>query len=140
MKKNLNRTLLLTAAALTLSAAAAYGQIKITANIPFAFRTGGTMHAAGTYDVIAISSIHKVLALRDESTGKAVMLGLGTPEGGSTVGQSHPRLVFRCGNERGCVLSEVWTNDGYGQSYGARPKSSEPEHLAVVYLGTDARQ
>jgi hypothetical protein len=134
MKKNMNRTLMLTAAALTIGAAAIYGQGNIVANIPFAFHAAGGAHAAGTYNVLSISQNNGVLALRNAETGKAVILGIGVPEGGSRYGDSRARLVFRCGDESGCALSQVWASSSQGWSFAApRLKPSELEHVAVVY-------
>ena len=66
MKKNLNRSLISTAVALTLSAAAAYGQSnQAIAKIPFEFRTAAGAHAAGTYEVGSIAGNHATLRVRE---------------------------------------------------------------------------
>ena len=125
MKTNL----MLIAAVLTLTAAAAYGQDR-GANIPFAFRTMTGEQAAGHYVVIRNLG---ALALQDVDSNKAVILGIGSPETDSK--NAAPRLVFRCGSESGCVLSSVWNGDGRGISYRApHLKPSELEHVAVLYL------
>ena len=134
MKKNLNRTLMFAAATLTLGAAAAYGQEKITANIPFEFRTADGVHAAGVYDVLS-KAASPVIMLRDEASRNAVNLRIGAPE--SATGETQPRLVFHCFDGAGCVLSQIWTGNGQGWSYAA-PEVKGLKYVAkVVYLQRD---
>ena len=133
MKTNLNRTLILTAAVLTLGAAAVHGQSKVAGNIPFSFRTVAGEQAAGNYEIASIAGTGHVLQLRNVETLKATFLGIGNLESDSK--NARPRIVFHCGSETGCVLSAVYAGDGQGWSYRApRPKASEAEHVAVIYL------
>ncbi len=134
MKTNLYRTLMLTAAVMTLSAAAAYGQSGIGANIPFAFRTIGGVQAPGNYTIVSINSDSaRVLQARNLDNHKSTLLAFGVPTGNSN--DQRARLVFRCGDESGCALTQVWMGDGQGYAYATpRPKPSELEHVAVVYL------
>ena len=83
MKKNLSRSLMLTAVALTLGVAAYGQQSPHREQLPFAFRTSGVNHSAGDYAVILNSSA--VYQLMEEATGKAVYLGAGVPEGGEVL-------------------------------------------------------
>ena len=140
MKKNFNRALMLTAAALTLSAAAAYGQTKVTGEIPFAFRTARGVQPAGVYDLISISPNREMLALRSVATLKAVPLGIGAPEGSSSARsyEARPRLVFHCSDANGCVLYAAFIDDGRGWSYRAPHVKPSEERVAVVYLGRAA--
>jgi hypothetical protein len=136
MKKNLNRTLMLTAFALTFGAAA-YGQNKITATIPFNFRASDGAHEAGTYAVISKGG-DPVLQLRNESNGHSVNLKIGTPEGGGP-GEARPRLVFHCQDDGGCVLAQVWTGTGKGFSYPApQVKAPKAESAVVVYYNGES--
>ena len=131
MKTYLNRTLILTAAVLTLGAAAAHAQNKVSANIPFSFRTVAGEQAAGNYDVVSISG--SVLQLRNVATAKATFLVSGIAASDSR--NAHARLVFKCSDESGCALSAIYAGDGSGWSYVTpRPKPSEEEHVAVIYL------
>jgi len=140
MKKNskrafLNHSLIAAAVALALGTAA-YGQDKITANIPFEFSANGAVHEAGTYDVVKNPS-NLVLQLRNAANGQSVHLGIGVPEGGSPSAEARPRLVFQCREDGGCALAQVWIADGRGYSY-AVPKAKGPElesRLVVVYAG-----
>jgi hypothetical protein len=128
MKTELN-SLLLTAA-LTLSVAAAYGQNRVSANIPFSFQTVAGVQPAGQY---AVSQVGEVNKLTNVETGKASLLGIGVPEDNN---RSKPaQFVFTCGSESGCALTSVQLADGRSWSYKApRLKPSEVEHVAVVYL------
>lgn len=135
MKKNLSRTLVLTAVTLTLGVAAAYGQSNITATIPFEFRTADGAHAAGIYHIVS-SGGDPVLRLRSEATGNTVVLPIGSPEGGAAgLGEARPRLVFHCQDDGGCVLAQVWDGNGQGRSYRApAAKGPKLESAVVVYF------
>jgi len=131
MKSTLN-SLRVTAAGLALSAAAAYGQSNIVANVPFAFHTVAGTQPAGQYSIGSASHDGAVLRLYNVETSKNSLLGLGTPDG--IANQDKPKLVFRCGDETGCVLSGVWMGDGRGWSYKTHMKPRERERIAVVYF------
>ena len=132
MKSTLN-SLLITAAGLTLSAVAAYGQSRVVASVPFSFRTAAGVQPAGQYSVEAISTTAAVMKLQNVETGHSSIIGMGAPH--STPNDKNARLVFVCGSESGCVLSEVKLDDGRGWSYKApHLKPSETERVAVVYF------
>jgi hypothetical protein len=131
MKTTLN-SLLITAAGLTLSAVATYGQTKVVANIPFSFRTAAGMQEPGQYAVAPVTYDAAIMKLQNMHTGKSSIIGPGTPSG---VSKESPKLVFRCGSESGCALSAVVIGDGRGWSYKApHLKPSETERVAVVYF------
>jgi len=135
MKTNLNRSLMLTAVAVTLGVAA-YGQNNITATVPFSFKANGTAQKAGDYSVVANAGA-TVLHLVNKSTGQSVQLGIGTPEG-AAAGEPRPRLVFHCGDDGGCALAEVWIGDGRGWSYKhALAKGPKYETAVAVYYGAE---
>jgi hypothetical protein len=128
MKTKLNSLLL--AAALTLSAAASYGQSRVTANIPFPFQTIAGVQAAGQY---GFSQADYFVQLTNLATGKSSFLGIGVPEGND--GSKPPQLVFTCGSESGCALTSVQLADGRSWSYKApRLKPSEVARVAVISL------
>jgi hypothetical protein len=130
MKNKLN-SLLLTAA-VTLSAVAAYGQTKVTANIPFPFRTVAGVQAAGEYAVAPATQTGSVVKLENVHTGKSTFAGIAAPD---NVDDGAARLTFRCGEESGCFLTGVTMGDGRTWKINIpRIKSSESEHVAVVYL------
>jgi hypothetical protein len=125
--------LLLLTAALTLSAAAAYGQNQVTANIPFQFRTMAGVQAAGEYKVVPAAQEGSILKLENVQTKQSSYMGMGTQDG--NLGNGRARLTFRCGDESGCILSGITMGDGRGWSIRTpRMKANEPEHVAVVYL------
>jgi hypothetical protein len=127
-------SLLMTAAGLALSAAAAYGQTTLTANIPFAFHTAGGMQPAGEYLVMPVSYDGAVAKLQNRETGHAAITGIGVPNGNPN--DKKPQLEFRCGDESGCALVGVKMGDGRAWKYNApKLKPSEAERIAVVYLG-----
>jgi hypothetical protein len=134
MKSTLNS--LIIAAAVTLSAAAAYGQqTKLTVNVPFAFKTASGMQAAGEYAIKPATASEVVMVLENRQTGRGTMLGIGAPETGR---DKDAKLVFRCGDESGCALTSVWVGDGRGWSYKApKLKPSENERIAVVYFDSN---
>jgi hypothetical protein len=130
MKKNLNRTLMLTAAVLTLGAAAAYGQNRVTADVPFSYRIVGAELPAGEY---AVMQQGPFTMLRNVANGQAKMAM--TTSRVSEAKDRGARLVFRCGDESGCSLAQVWTGDGNGwQLYTPRLTAGEKERLAVVFI------
>src|SRR5215469_10304398 len=79
MKSTLN-SLLVTAAGVVLSTAGAYGQMNITANIPFEFLAAAGVQPAGQY---ALEPAANGAAIRivNQDTRKASLLGIGVPEG-----------------------------------------------------------
>ena len=130
MKSTLNS--LLITAAVTLSAAAAYGQTKITAEIPFSFRTAAGVQPAGQYAVIPASLDGDVLAIQSVETGRSTLLGMGARD---SANDTRPRLVFHYGSESGCALTGVWMSDGRRWAFKTpKIKPSEQEHVAVVYF------
>jgi len=134
MKNTLN-SLLIATAGLALSAAAAYGQNLLAANIPFAFQTASGVYPAGEYRVTYVSHDGSVLRLQSVGTGHSAITGMGTPNGNPN--DKTPQLVFKCGSESGCTLATVKMGDGRGWSYKApKLKPSESERIAVVYFGS----
>ena len=133
MKSTL-KSLLITAG-LAFSTAAAYGQTKVVANIPFSFTTAAGVQQAGQYTVGPAAYDGAVMKLQNVDTGKSSILGMGTPSGVEP--QKNPRLVFVCGNESGCALTGVVVGDGRGWTYKEpRLKPSETERVTVVYFET----
>ena len=131
MKTTLN-SLLIAAAGLTLSAAAAYGQSRMTANVPFAFTTAAGTQPAGQYTV-ANSADGSMMKLENRDTRNSSLLGPGVPNGVEK--KANPRLVFVCGSESGCALTSVVIGDGRAWSYKApRMKPSETARITVVNL------
>lgn len=130
MKNKLN-SLLLTAA-LTLSSVAAYGQTKVTANIPFPFRTVAGVQSAGEYAVMPATQTGSVVKLENVQTKKSTFVGMAAVD---NVDDGAARLTFRCSEENGCRLTGVTMGDGRTWKVSIpRTKSSEGEYVAVIYL------
>jgi hypothetical protein len=129
MKANWFRTVILSAAALTLGSAA-YGQSRLIADIPFSFRMHGAEMPAGRYWVEQNTLARTVVGLND---GTNHQLAMGIGETGREPGA--PRLIFSCRESSGCILAEVWDNNGTGVVF-PKPKltSAEKERLAAVIL------
>jgi hypothetical protein len=133
MKTKLN-SLLLTATGLTLSVAAAYGQTKVVADVPFAFRTAAGVQNAGQY---LISQEGAATKLVNRETGRASLLGIGTPQDANS--NAAPQLVFLCGSETGCALRSVTIADGRTYSYKT-PRLNPSETARVTVIHFESRQ
>ena len=129
MKTKIN-SLLVIAAGFALSAAGAYGQDRVIANIPFAFQANGKAQAAGQY---AVARPGEATVLQNIETGKSVVAGLGIPEGSHR--NQRPALVFTCGDASGCALTQVRMADGRAWKFNAPSlKPYEAARVEVVRL------
>lgn len=139
MKKNFNRSLMLTAAVMTLGAAAAYGQDTLIANIPFSFRISGAELPAGKYAIARHGVGSGVMELRGLTSNQSKFLMVRNSVDEYKSGGA--RLIFRCGEETGCALATAWTDRGRGWEFPT-PKltAAEKERVAVVYLERYAGQ
>src|SRR5258708_21919321 len=118
-------TLMLAAAGLVVSTAIVDGQTRITADIPFAFRTTAGMQPAGQYALAPMSMNGNAIRLENLSTGQSVMFTSGAPDGDREL---KPRLVFHCGDQAGCMLAGLWMGNGQGWTFPApRKKTAEFE-------------
>jgi len=130
MKTQIN-SLLVIAAGFALSAAGAYGQNRVVADIPFAFHANGKVQPAGQYSV---TLQHWATVLRNAENGNSIVAGLAIPEDNNR--NQPPSLVFTCGDESGCTLTQVRMADGQAWKLKAsRMKPYEAARVEVVYLG-----
>jgi hypothetical protein len=131
MKSIANRLFLFTAAALSLGTAA-YGQNILKADVPFAFRGPSGTATAGHYIVrVENNGSGYIAQIQDRGTGRGVfsLANQLYNKGGAAIA---PRLVFRCTEEAGCQLSEIWTRDG---GFGVRVKHvRDPEYVTSIPL------
>jgi hypothetical protein len=129
MKTKIN-SLSVIAAGFALSAAGAYGQDQVVAHIPFAFHVNGQVQAAGEY---SIAHQGVVTVLQNVDTSKKILAGMGVPEDNNR--NKPPSLIFTCGDESGCTLTQARLADGRAWKYNApRPKASEEARVIVIYL------
>jgi hypothetical protein len=107
MKSLVSRVVMLAASAMVLGTMA-YGQTEMKAQIPFAFHTTSGSFSAGEYTIgqQSMNSGIAVATLRDQESGHKVFVSGGIKDlwkGGS------PAAVFRCSDEKGCVLTAIRT-------------------------------
>ena len=136
MKNHFVRSMMITAAALALSAAA-NAQEKLIADVPFAFQVRGATLPAGQYVVeSALRGSTSAITVRNVHNGRKVF-ALTMPAVKITGSNAH--LTFRCGDASGCALSEAWDDSGYGRKIPTpRLKPAEKELIASVPLRRSA--
>jgi hypothetical protein len=125
------KTLMLAAAACALAAGNAAAQ-TYHAEIPFSFRAGQTMLAAGSYDVRIQGGVNKMLLLRNVDTKKAILV---TPKSitGEWKGAAVPNLRFACASR--CSLESMWVG-GYEGAYTFHmPRVEANETARVTTVG-----
>ena len=112
----------------------AFGQDRLTANVPFSFRAGASTLPAGNYDLAPASvTSDRVIRLYNTDTHSGIVVSIQNPiYGYGRSADTRPRMVFRC-RTGGCVMSEVWTGlDGW-QFALPRLSAAEKERVAVMY-------
>jgi len=123
MKTIANRLLVFAASALALGTLA-FGQNRMTADIPFAFQTPGASWAAGTYTLTpqANSGAHTVV-IRNAATNKAAIAGNAIVD--YTEASDKPVLKFLCGHGV-CALTAIRTTSGtFEYSVSRQSKNAE---------------
>jgi hypothetical protein len=138
---NFTTTMMIAAATLVVAAGSASAQ-GLKAEIPFPFRAGGVVMAAGAYrvKVDTLRSGHPVFQIRSAGGGRSVLLVGATQRdpkkewvaGGEAV------LAFECGTGR-CSLAEVWAGPGRSSYTTPRPKLGRDEltRTAVVVIRSE---
>jgi hypothetical protein len=131
MKSLTTRIMIVAAALVTAGAASAQG---MRAEIPFAFHAGGTVLAAGEYQV-SLGGLGGTVTIRDTAHHTAVIAMPVTHI--DRKGES-AKLVFAC-TSGACSLVQAWPGDGSGLQFKA-PKSDPAEEtsLTVVRLSPAA--
>jgi hypothetical protein len=108
--KNMTTKMIIAAATLVAAAGVASAQ-GMEANIPFAFRAGGKVLAAGTYHVRMDRSPggSQMILISGQGAGEKVLtVGYGGDQAKAAwTSTGSPVLSFQCGVSR-CVLSQVW--------------------------------
>jgi hypothetical protein len=137
--KNTTNNMIIVAAALLAVASAASAQ-TMEAKIPFAFRAGGKVLAAGTYRVKmqAQASGTPFLTISSyESRQTVLALGFGNGDAKANWKATGDGILsFECGNSR-CALRQVWMGPGASQVYRfATPNlgADEPRHVAEINM------
>src|ERR1051326_2541051 len=111
---NFATKIMMAAATLAVAAGAASAQ-TLKAEIPFAFRVGNTVMAAGNYEVSQLTrhSGSPVYRIRDARAEKAITL---LPQAASdpsktSSAKGQPVLAFDCVADH-CALASIWTGPG----------------------------
>jgi len=134
---NFTTRMMIAAATLVVAAGSASAQ-EMKADIPFAFRAGGVVLAAGTYQVSVSSKsgqpVFKIWSAQ-ESRSILVLANTSRDPQKDWVASGKPVMSFECGVSH-CALSGVWegsTSPAYGFP---RPKlgRDEPTHTALVVM------
>lgn len=127
MKTIANRLIVFAASALALGTLA-FGQNRLTADIPFAFQTPNGTWAAGTYQLTpqANSAAHAVV-IRNMATNKVAIAGHAMLD--YTASSSKPVLKFLCG-QGVCALTAIRTSSGTLE-YSVSHKSKNAEWAVV---------
>ncbi|HMD70632.1 MAG TPA: hypothetical protein VKF41_04780 [Bryobacteraceae bacterium] len=114
--KKLTTKLTIAAATLVVVAGAAWTQTRSTlmAVIPFEFRAGGKVMAAGTYRVEASQvSGTPIYQLSNVHARKSILLVPQAPVDPTTAwkAEGNPKLAFAC-TGGSCALAEIWDGSG----------------------------
>jgi hypothetical protein len=132
MKTTANRLIVIAAGVFALGTAA-FGQNRVTAEIPFAFKTASATLPAGTYEFTRVQStaISNVVTIRNVATSQQVLAGnpLFTDYNKAT---DKPIAEFACGKD-GCALKALRTNAGSVQ-YPAPHHAKDHEKVAVISI------
>jgi hypothetical protein len=139
---NFTTRMVIAAATLVVAAGSASAQ-AMKAEIPFAFRAGGVVMAAGTYQVRATtqSSGYHYFQIRSVDGGPSVLLVGTAPRDPQKewAAAGKPVLSFECGIGH-CALAQVWNGTARSAYSIPRPKlgrDEEPTHTAVVVMRPD---
>jgi hypothetical protein len=134
---NFTARLTIAAATLVVAAGSASAQV-LKAEIPFTFRAGSVVLAAGTYQV---SADHKngqpMYRLWSETDHKSILLVAGAARDPQQawVANGHPVLSFECGVSH-CALAGIWAGSETPAYTFPRHKlgRDEPTRTAVVLM------
>ena len=138
---NFTTRMMIAAATLVVAAGSASAQ-GLKAEIPFAFRAGSVMMAAGTYQVKVdtLQSGHPFFRIGSVDGERVVLLAGTTPRDPKKEWAAAGKAVlsFECGIGR-CALAEIWTGPERSSYAVPRPKlgKDEPTRTAVVVMRQD---
>lgn len=118
------------AAAALVAASAASAQVTTT-NIPFAFKVGSNVMAAGKYHV-DLRGLGGTVVIRDAAWHSVTVMPSSHMD---TIPSSVAKLVFQC-NRGNCSLVQIWPGgSGLAATFkGPKPTRGEEASLSVVTL------
>ena len=134
---NFTTRMMIAAATLVVAAGSASAQ-NLKAEIPFTFRAGGVVMAAGNYEVIADQKNGRPmyrLWSAQEHRSILVLAGAARDPQKSWVAGGQPVLSFECGISH-CALAAIWSGTSMPAYTFPRPKlgRDEPVHTALVVM------
>jgi hypothetical protein len=137
---NFTTKMMIAAATLVVAAGSASAQM-LKAEIPFTFRAGGVVMAAGTYQVktTTLQGGHPLFQIRSLDQGRSVLLVGSAPHDPKREwAESGAVLSFECGTGR-CALAEIWNGSARSSYAVPRPKlgRDEPVRTTVVVMRPD---
>ena len=133
---NFTKRLMIAAATVVVAAGAASAQ-TLKADIPFTFRAGQTVLAAGTYEITQLLGQTAVTTFRIRGQNGSIMLmpqSANDPKKAWTA-EGKPTLAFDCVADH-CALAAIWTGPAtpaYKIRHGDLG-SDEPLRVALVAL------
>lgn len=135
MKTYANRLIAFAASALafgTIFGTTAFGQTRLTVEVPFAFETAQGKLPAGSYDVVELrmNGVAHVISLRSAASGDTIIPGIPVFDGFATAGKAQS-VDFAC-TRSSCRLTAIKTNSGT-LTYGA-PRKAKGSEVATVTL------
>jgi hypothetical protein len=138
--KKLTTKLMIAATVLVVTAGAASAQ-TMRAAIPFEFRVGNRVMAAGTYRVsLSQPSGAPIFELSNVHSGRSAIVVGQVPDDPRKEweAEGNSKLTFACGSGR-CALAELWAGPGSHAYKVLRPKreTGEDEYLTVIPMQRD---
>ena len=138
--KKLTTKLMIAATALVAAAGSASAQ-TLRADIPFEFRVGNRVMAAGTYRVsLSQPSGAPVFELSNVHSGRSAIVVGQVPDDPRKEweAEGNPKLAFACASGR-CALARLWARSGSHAYKVPRPKreTGEDEYLTVIPMQRD---
>lgn len=134
---NFTTRMMIAAATLVVAAGSASAQV-LTAEIPFAFRAGSAMLAAGTYELNAVKKegvpIYRIWNVKEHRYVLLTAGATGDPKK-SWAANGEPVLSFECGAHT-CALAAIWSGPT-APTYvfpHQKPGKDEPTRTAVVVM------
>jgi hypothetical protein len=134
---NFTTRMMIAAATLVVAAGSASAQV-LKADIPFTFRAGGVVMAAGTYQVSSTSrNGQPVFQIWSNQEHRSIMVlaNASRDPQKAWVASGTPVLSFECGVSH-CALSALWAGSSTQAYTFPRPKlgRDEPTHTALVVM------
>lgn len=128
--KTLKTVILTVGAVALLGANGLSAQTKATADIPFEFTVANTTMQAGHYTMSAASPLHNLMSIRNDDTGKTIVVLAPGGESGYRTGQEKNTVLFHQAGDR-YFLEAVKTD----AVCGTIPPSKAERELASTGTG-----